>query len=150
MTVKVAKSVPTQRVATYRVKAPARSKVTRRKSTEHQDQVRLVMYLRTFYPQVLVAAVPNGASVSGPQRVKLVSEGLLPGFPDLCVLEPRGAFHGLFVEMKSTAKTAVVSRQQYQVHAKLRAKGYKVLICYGYDRALASILGYLASSDFDT
>lgn len=136
-------------MAVYRVKAPARSKVTRRKPTERQDQVRLVMYLRTFYPQVLVAAVPNGAAVSGPQRVKLVSEGLLPGFPDLCVLEPRGPFHGLFVEMKSTAKTAVVSRQQYQVHKTLRTKGYKVLICYGYDRALASILGYLALTDFD-
>ena len=150
MAVKMTKVKPASGEAAYKAKAPARRKVTKRTPTEHQDQVRVVMHLRTFYPHVLVAAVPNGAAVSGPQRVKLVSEGLLPGFPDLCVLEPRGPFHGLFVEMKSTAKTAVVSRQQYQVHKKLRTKGYKVLTCYGHDRALAAILGYLALTDFDT
>ncbi len=111
--------------------------------SEHSDQVLLVMHLRTFYPEVLVAAVPNGAVTGGLQRVRLVAEGLLPGFPDLCVLEPRGGFHGLFVEMKSLKATAVVSEAQRRVHRILMTKGYQVLVCYGYASAKAEVIKYL-------
>lgn len=111
--------------------------------SEHSDQVLLVMHLRTFYPAVLVVAVPNGATVGGLQRVRLVAEGLLPGFPDLCVLEPRGGFHGLFVEMKSLKATAVVSEAQRRVHKQLLSRNYKVLVCYGYHAAKAQVVKYL-------
>ena len=113
--------------------------------SEHSDQVRLVGHLRAFYPEVLVAAVPNGAAVSPLQRMRLVAEGLLPGFPDLLVMEPRGQFHGLLVEMKSLSKTARTSLAQKRVHRALVARGYAVQVCCGYDEAKAVVLRYLAS-----
>ena len=121
----------------------ATATVSSKVRSEHSDQVLLVMHLRTFYPKVLVAAVPNGAATGGLQRVRLVAEGLLPGFPDLCVLEPHGGFHGLFVEMKSLKATAVVSEAQKRVHRVLIARGYRVLVCYGYASAKSQVIKYL-------
>lgn len=115
--------------------------------TEHVDQVRLVMHLRTFYPEILVAAIPNGAAVSPAQRMRLVAEGLLAGFPDVFVAEARNKYHGLFVEMKVLTLTgrskAVVSEDQKRVHEQLRARGYKVVICMGYIHARDEVLKYL-------
>lgn len=111
--------------------------------SEHADQVKLVMHVRTFYPGVVIAAVPNGAAVTGLQRMRLVAEGLLPGFPDLIVCEPVKPWHGLMVEMKSTAATAAVSAKQLAVHAALREKGYRVVVARGYAEAKEIVAEYL-------
>ena len=117
--------------------------------SEHSAQVRLVMHVRTFYPDVLIVAVPNGAAVSGLHRIRLVAEGLLSGFPDLMILEPRRAFHGLFVEMKSEVKTAVTSEVQKLVHKQLLLKGYQVRVCKGYAEAKDMVLQYLRLSGWE-
>lgn len=105
------------------------------------------MHLRTFYPEILVAAIPNGAVVSPQQRLRLVAEGLLTGFPDLFIAEPRGVYHGLFVEMKVLTLTgrskAVTSAAQIRVHNQLRARGYAVALCYGYAQAKEEIVKYI-------
>lgn len=111
--------------------------------SEHSDQVRVVMHIRAFHPKVIIAAVPNGAAVTRAQRLRLVAEGLLPGFPDLIVCEPRGLYHGLFVEMKSEDPAAVVSAAQTSVHARLRHKGYAVTVARGYMDAVRVIVLYL-------
>lgn len=119
--------------------------IAKKKTSEHTDQVKLVMHLRTFYPEALVAAVPNGAAVSPRQRMCLVAEGLLAGFPDLMVLEPRGPCRGLMVEIKSTAATATVSAAQKRIHGALKARGYAVEVCYGYEHGKEAVMQYLLS-----
>jgi len=141
------RSTPLQKQAKGSILASQQAKrlgrVLKRPKTEHADQVRLVMHLRTFYPTLVVAGVPNGAAVSPAQRLRLVAEGLLAGFPDLMICEPRGKFHGLFIEMKALDKPAPVSAVQKRVHEKLLAKGYAVFVAYGYNDALAITLEYL-------
>lgn len=129
--------------AAPKAKTPASRASRARRPSEHSDQVKVVMHVRTFYPNVIIAAVPNGAAVSAAQRMRLVAEGLLPGFPDLMVCEPIKPWHGLFVEMKSTAKTAHVDVKQIAVHDKLRAKGYRIVVARGYEDAKTQILAYL-------
>ena len=94
----------------------------RRQSIEHKEQVKLVQRVRAFYPDVLIAAIPNGGDRTASERVRLASEGVLAGMPDLCVLEARGGFHGLFVEMKTA--TGTQSREQKAIELTLNASGY--------------------------
>ena len=60
----------------------------RRQSKEHSEQTRFVMKVRAFHPAVLCFAVPNGASVSAAQRLRLTHEGMMSGAPDLMLLRP--------------------------------------------------------------
>jgi len=113
----------------------------KRKSIEHIDQVKVVQHVRAFYPEVIIAAIPNGGDRSASERVRLHSEGVLAGMPDLCVLEPKNGFHGLFVEMKT--KAGVVSDKQSSVGLQLNAKGYLCLVSRSAPDAIKIIEDYL-------
>jgi len=63
----------------------------KRKSIEHIDQVKVVQHFRAFYPDIIIAAIPNGGDRTASERVRLHSEGVLAGMPDLCVLEALGS-----------------------------------------------------------
>ena len=113
----------------------------KRKNTEHIDQVKVVQHFRAFYPDVIIAAIPNGGDRSPQERVRLHSEGVLAGMPDLCVLEPKNGFHALFVEMKT--KAGVVSDKQSALGLQLNAKGYKAVVARSAAEAIKSIEDYL-------
>ena len=113
----------------------------KRKSIEHIDQVKVVQHVRAFYPEIIIAAIPNGGDRSASERVRLHSEGVLAGMPDLCVLEPKNGFHGLFIEMKT--KAGVVSDKQSAVGLQLNAKGYLCLVSRSAPDAIKIIEGYL-------
>ena len=116
--------------------------------SEHHEQVRLITWVRNFYPDVLIAAVPNGAKTGAKEGARLVDEGLLKGYPDLIVDEARGEYYGLRVELKRAKANGggSVSAPQKAVHAKLRARGYAVHVCYGAEAAFTVIEDYLALS----
>ena len=113
----------------------------KRKSIEHIDQVKVVQHVRAFYPEVIIAAIPNGGDRTASERVRLHSEGVLAGMPDLCVLEPKNGFHGLFIEMKT--KAGVVSDKQSAVGLQLNAKGYLCLVSRSAPDAIKIIEDYL-------
>jgi len=113
----------------------------KRKSIEHIDQVKVVQHFRAFYPDIIIAAIPNGGDRSPQERVRLHSEGVLAGMPDLCVLEPKNGFHALFVEMKT--KAGVVSDKQSAVGLQLNAKGYRAVVARSAAEAIKSIEDYL-------
>lgn len=113
--------------------------------TEHHEQALLVSQLRLFHPELLIAAVPNGAAVSALQRIRLVSEGVLPGFPDLMLLEPSGGFYGLFIELKRKKEyKSTVSQAQQNVMQQLQQRGYAATVAYGQADAYKKIQQYLA------
>lgn len=97
-----------------------------RKSIEHNEQVKLVQRVRAFYPDVIIASIPNGGNRTASERVRLHQEGVLAGMPDLCVLEPRNGVHGLFIEMKTA--TGVQSKEQQGLQAKLNERGYLCVV----------------------
>jgi hypothetical protein len=113
----------------------------KRKSIEHIDQVKVVQHFRAFYPDIIIAAIPNGGDRTASERVKLHNEGVLSGMPDLCVLEPKNGFHALFVEMKT--KAGVVSAKQSAVSLQLNAKGYQAVVARSAAEAIKSIEDYL-------
>jgi len=108
---------------------------------EHTEQVKLVMWLRAFYPDLMVAAIPNGGARKAKEAIKLKAEGVLAGMPDLLVAEPSNGFHGLFIEMKTD--DGVVSQAQKRVHASLLLKGYAVQVCRSYDEGKIAVENYL-------
>jgi hypothetical protein len=112
-----------------------------RKYVEHQDQVRVVQRVRAFHPGVIIAAIPNGGDRTASERVRLASEGVLAGMPDLCVLRPSKGFHGLFVEMKTDV--GVVGAAQKDLATRLNKEGYLCLVARGADEAYRLIEEYL-------
>ena len=116
----------------------------KRKSIEHIDQVKVVQHIRAFYPEIIIAAIPNGGDRTASERVRLHSEGVLAGMPDLCVLEPKNGFHALFVEMKT--KAGVVSGKQSAVGLQLNAKGYRAVVARSAAEAIKTIEDYLNGS----
>jgi hypothetical protein len=120
----------------------------KRKSIEHIEQVKVVQHIRAFYPDIIIAAIPNGGDRTASERVRLHSEGVLAGMPDLCVLEPKNGFHGLFVEMKT--KAGVVSEKQSAVGLQLNTKGYLCLVSRSAPDAIKIIEDYLNGKSTNT
>lgn len=71
----------------------------------------------------------------------LRAQGLKRGVPDIIILEPRGGYHGLAIEMKH-GKNKPTEEQKEWLRALL-ARGWKAGICYNADAAIRVIRGYL-------
>jgi hypothetical protein len=115
--------------------------VKRKKSIEHTEQVKLVQRVRAFYPDVIIAAIPNGGSRTASERVRLHGEGVLPGMPDLCVLEPKNGLHGLFIEMKT--ETGRQSKEQQVMQQELIRRGYAAAVAYSASEGFDIVEDYL-------
>lgn len=103
-----------------------------RQSKEHIEQVKFVGYIKLFHPEYIIFSVPNGASVSAAQRIKLAKEGMTAGVPDLFIISPRGRWLG--VEMKRD-KGGVVSKAQDRLKDQLIERGVAYSTCEGYEEA---------------
>ena len=98
--------------------------------TEHQEQVKLVGYMRrkgwTF------CAIPNGGSRSSAiEGARLRAAGLQRGFPDLLLFWPVQAA----IELKRQ-KGGRVSDEQRAWLDTLEGCGWKVQVCKGADAAI--------------
>ena len=121
--------------------------------SEHQEQVSLVGKIRATLPDVLFYAVPNGGKRHIKTAFDLGKEGVNSGVPDLCFCEPRGKYHGLYIEMKRRPKTLKsgkksyagisVSDNQKNFIQRLKDRGYKAEVCYGEDEAWKLLNDYL-------
>lgn len=112
-----------------------------RKSIEHTEQVKLVQRVRAFYPDAIIAAIPNGGDRTASERVRLHGEGVLAGMPDLCVLEPCSGFHGLFIEMKTA--TGQQSKEQKALQLQLNNRGYLCTVARSAAEGFEMIKEYL-------
>lgn len=71
--------------------------------------------------------------------------GYRAGFPDLFIYEPRGEFHGLAIEMKRDKKSRVSESQKEWIEA-LNERGFRGVVCYGFDDAVSVIDSYFHRS----
>jgi hypothetical protein len=109
---------------------------------EHNIQVSIITYLRYAHPSAIFCASAGGMFTTPKQGKKMVAAGYVKGYPDLAIHEPRGGYHGLFIELKSdTGKT---SPEQRDWIAKLMERGYYAQICKGTDQAINLIDAYLS------
>lgn len=119
--------------------------------SEHTEQAAVCDWLDHYYPNVLYWANINGAWLAGSrqQRImqvnKLKAEGYLPGVADLTIAEPRGGYHGMFLEMKTI--TGSLSENQEWFLAQVRERGYYAVTAYGYDEAVQYLTDYLARKE---
>ena len=116
--------------------------------SEHTEQMTFCNWMNLQYPNVLYFSVPNGGWLAGndsqraAQMNKLKSEGLLPGVADLFIAEPRGEFHGMFLEMKQTG--GKLSENQKWFIAESEKRGYFTAVAMnGFDDARSMTEWYL-------
>jgi adenylate cyclase class IV len=112
---------------------------------ESDDQIKLVAWCRTFYPEQadFLFAVPNGGFRRMTEAIRLKAEGVRAGFPDIGFVRPCGPYHGAFIELKKM-QGGRVSKEQADWHVRLTREGYFVKVCNGLAAAQAALTWYWA------
>lgn len=89
-------------------------------------------------------AIPNGGGRSARQGAALKDEGVKGGVADVCLPVPRGAYHGLYIEMKKTKGVpSDVSKDQIDFARFVTRQGYVWMVCFGWQQATKLIQTYL-------
>jgi hypothetical protein len=115
----------------------------KRKSPEHVEQVKFVQYVRTFHPELVCMAIPNGADVSASQRIRLVHEGMMAGAPDVFLLGK--GLPTLAIEFKRPDGLGRVSEAQQQAHVQMEAVGVQIAVCESCHEAKKVLTTWLVS-----
>lgn len=79
-----------------------------------------------------------------PVGLKLKRMGTKKGWLDLQVPVPRGGYHGLFIEMKSTDPAATTTPEQDEWIELLRDLGHAVAVCRGAESAKKILTWYMS------
>jgi len=117
----------------------ARTKIKAPLPYEWQEQVTVIQYCQ--YNSILCNHTPNEGKRSLAEGKKLKEMGLSPGFPDISILEPRGKYHGLYIEMKRKGNKA--TNDQISWIMELRKRNYVAMVCYSADAAIKLIDKYM-------
>lgn len=114
----------------------------------------VVRYVELQHKGVILVSDGNGVRLTmGQSRqakaLRLPHDG---GHPDIFIFEPRGRYHGLFIELKAENKNPFKKNgelkanehllKQHKIHAQLRVKGYCGGFAAGFDAAKAMIDDY--------
>jgi len=117
----------------------------KRKSGEHYNQCRLFQWaniMTSEYPELRwLFAIPNGGQRDVRVAVKLKREGVKRGVWDVCLLSPRGKFHGLFIEMKYGKNK--LTDDQAEFGEFIKAQNYDTIVAYNWNQAADKIESYL-------
>lgn len=114
--------------------------------TEQQEQIALIKWtqqpsVRRAFPELkFLFHVPNERS-DKIQAANLKRMGVKPGVPDLILPVPSGKYHGLFIEMKKAGGR--VSDDQLWWLEHMKANGYAVAVCYGWQQGAEVLRWYL-------
>lgn len=115
---------------------------------------RIADYLRLQYPHVLFRTDGGGVRLSMGAAIKYRRLQSSRAFPDLHVIEPRGPYAGLFLELKREGERVWLKdgslttdkhvREQYEMLLALGGRGYRADFAIGFDAAKKAIDSYLA------
>lgn len=115
------------------------------KSSEHLEQAALFKWIavhQSIIPELQNAfSIPNEGKRSWIQAGMFKARGLKKGVPDVFLAWPKSPYSGLFVEMKHGRNTATPDQKDWI--ERLRRAGYRVEVCYGWERAVDAIKNYL-------
>ncbi len=113
--------------------------------SEHDEQKALFQWhelAKLSNPLIgLLYANPLGGLRHPAVAAKMKAEGAKSGIPDITLPVARHGKHGLYIELK-TQKGALSKNQQWWI-AQLRAQGYQVEVCRGWQAAAEVIEQYL-------
>lgn len=99
----------------------------------------------------MLFAVPNGGKRGAATAARMVAMGARRGYPDIGLNVACGPFHGLFIELKRQPGkgASTVGQDQRDWHENLIARGYCVIVCYGWKHAVQCINWYLDYGPYD-
>jgi hypothetical protein len=107
--------------------------------TESHFQQTVATYLNQL--GVFFYHCPNGGNRNYKEAAKMKREGVKAGIPDICICEPRGAYHGFYIELKVGYNKP--SNKQQEVMDQLKVRGYKVEWSNSLDEVIDLIDEYL-------
>ena len=84
---------------------------------------------------------PNGGSRHKREAANLKAQGVKAGFPDVAIYEPRGKYHGLFIELKRDG--AKPRPNQVEWLKSLKKRGYFVEHTDSLDEFIEIVDNYL-------
>lgn len=120
--------------------------------TEEQLHRGVCSYLRLQHPKVMFNTDLSGIRLTQGQAKKLPGLRSSRGMPDLFIMEPRGSYHGLFIELKRDGEKLHQKNgkwknthieEQAEILSKLKMRGYKANFAIGFDEAREIIDEYL-------
>ena len=123
--------------------------------TEKHLQTQVCEYLRYQYPNALFNSDLAGSMrLTIGQAVQLKSLRSNRGFPDIAIYEPRGEYHGLFLELKAEG-TKLFKKdginyisdhidEQNKMIMQLSLRDYFADFVIGFDQAKARIDWYMS------
>lgn len=113
--------------------------------TEHAQQVAVFVWAALNFERFpdlrMMFAIPNGGERNKIVAANLKAEGVRKHVPDICLPVPRGAWHGLFIEMKKIGGVLHPGQAEYLV--QLRAQGFGACVCWGWEAAVKTLEAYL-------
>lgn len=105
--------------------------------SEQKHQIFLIDWAKLH--NIPLVQIPNEGKRTRRQGAIMKKMGLTSGLPDLMLLEARGGFFGLFIEMKrnrryrkSEMRTPTWIKQE-QILQKLNKEGYKAVRVFGWE-----------------
>ena len=115
-------------------------------ASEAQEQAAVIDWWRFAcrkygVPEVALLHVANEGTGSAARGRLQKRQGVRAGVADLFLSVPRGAFSGLWIEMKR--KGGCVRPEQREFLSNMQALGYDGAVCHGADEARAVITAYM-------
>lgn len=114
------------------------------KRSEDTEQMSVVSWARwnvQQYPELKwLYHVPNGGSRNRAEAAKFKQMGVKAGVADLCLPYPKGAYCGLWIEMKYGRNTQQETQKEFL--ADMAAAGHFVATCYSAREACEVIEEY--------
>ncbi len=101
---------------------------------ESQLQQSAVTWFRLQYPNLLIAAIPNGGLRNVREASIMRKEGVLAGFSDLVVIGPCNV---LFVEMKTPQGR--LSQFQKLFKDKIKSLGFEYIVCRSLEQFVQAV-----------
>ena len=101
--------------------------------------------MKEHSPDIMFCATVGGVRLSMNQAKRMKAAGYLAGVPDMLFFEPRGEFVGLAIELK--AKRGRVSAAQRDAIRRLNDRGWRAVVCTGFDETVAVLRDYFDNDD---
>lgn len=126
--------------------------------SEAELQKNLATFIRLQYPNaVFHSDFGSGVKLTYKQAItQKIQNGGRRAWPDLFIAEPRGKYHGLFVELKKDGVRLKKKNgdwatehiwEQAEVLEELRKRGYKAEFSVGFNETIELIDEYLGGRD---
>lgn len=123
---------------------------------EESLQIAISNYLKLQYPRVIFTSESSGIRLTIGQAKKAKQQRSNCKLPDMIILEPRGKWNGLCLELKKEDEKVFKANgdpyaghieEQHNTLCKLQQKGYMALFACGFNAAKKIIDEYMDESD---